>query len=103
MAPFNGGVIPRAVVFAFAAEVRHEVRATCETIAMEVAHAYGLDHEYLCKDVMTYLGGCGSKSFVDKAAPCGEKKRRPCHDGAATQNSYRRLLEVLGARPAVSR
>lgn len=99
LAPFNGSVIARPVVFAFAAQVKHDVRQTCETIAMEVAHAYGLDHAYLCKDVMTYLGGCGAKSFVDKDAPCGEKKRRVCHGGQPTQNSYRRLLEVLGPRP----
>jgi len=102
LAPFNGEVIPRAVVFAFAAQVNHYVRTTCETIAMEVAHAYGLDHEYLCKDVMTYLGGCGAKSFVDKDAPCGEKKARECRGGAATQNSYRRLLGVLGPRVAAN-
>jgi hypothetical protein len=99
LAPFNGGVIPRAVVLAFSAAVKHDVRVTCETIAMEVAHAYGLDHEYLCKDVMTYLSGCGAKSFVDKDAPCGEKKARVCKGGAPTQNSYRRLMTVLGPRP----
>jgi len=102
LAPFNGQVIPRAVVFAFAAQVGHDVRATCETIAMEVAHAYGLDHEYLCKDVMTYLGGCGAKGFVDRDAPCGEKKARACRSGEATQNSYRMLLGVLGPRLAAN-
>ena len=68
LAPFNGSVIPRAIVFAFAATNNHDVQTTCETIAMEVAHAYGLDHEYLCKDVMTYLRSCGKKSFVDADA-----------------------------------
>ena len=98
LAPFNGGVIPGAVVLAFAGQVRHHVRTTCETIGMEVAHAYGLDHSYLCKDVMTYLSGCGAKSFVDKDVPCGEKKKRMCTGGAPTQNSYRRLLAILGPR-----
>jgi hypothetical protein len=98
LAPFNGNVIPRAVVFGFSATVDNDPRAVCETIAMEVAHAYGLDHEYLCKDVMTYLRGCGQKTFVDADAPCGEAKKRNCEGGAATQNSYRRLIDVLGAR-----
>jgi hypothetical protein len=102
LAPFHGGVIPRAVVYAFSATTNNDVRATCETIAMEVAHAYGLDHEYLCKDVMTYLRGCGAKSFVDADAPCGEHKKRMCEGGAPTQNSYRRLIEVLGPRKPVS-
>ncbi len=98
LAPFSGGVIPRAVVFAFSAAMRNDVRGTCETIGMEVAHAYGLDHEYLCKDVMTYLGGCSNRTFVDKDAPCGEKKKRPCAGGGATQNSFQRLRSVLGPR-----
>jgi hypothetical protein len=99
LAPFNGGVVPGAVVFAFADELRNSTRATCEVIAMEVAHAFGLDHAHACPDVMTYLQGCGKKSFRDVDAPCGESRPRPCHGGAATQNSYRRLVEVLGARP----
>ncbi|HUS30375.1 MAG TPA: hypothetical protein VMZ53_17825 [Kofleriaceae bacterium] len=98
LAPFNGSVIPRAVVFGFSATTKNDVRQTCETIAMEVAHAYGLDHEYLCKDVMTYLTGCGTKSFVDADAPCGESKKRACEGGAKTQNSFRRLADVLGVR-----
>ena len=97
LAPFNGEVIPRAVVFAFSTTVNNEPRAVCETIAMEVAHAYGLDHGYLCKDVMTYLRGCGAKSFVDADVPCGESKKRACEGGAKTQNSYRELMSVLGA------
>lgn len=98
LAPFNGQVIPKPVVFAFAAQLNHDVRAVCETIGMEVAHAYGLDHGYECKDVMTYLTGCGAKKFLDKTVPCGEKKKRACEGGALTQNSYQHLLKVLGAR-----
>ncbi len=96
LAPFHGGVIPRAVVYAFSATNNNDVQANCETIAMEVAHAYGLDHEYLCKDAMTYLRGCGAKKFIDAEAPCGESKKRTCEGGKPTQNSYRRLVEVLG-------
>lgn len=103
IAPFSGEVIPRAIVYAFSAKIDNDVRQTCETIAHEVAHVYGADHEYLCHDVMTYLSGCGHKLFVDANAPCGEKKERPCEGGATTQNSYRRLATVLGARVAPGR
>jgi hypothetical protein len=99
LAPFNGSVIARPVVFAFSAQLGNAVQQVCETIGMEVAHAYGLDHEYLCSDVMTYLRPCGAKRFVDKDARCGEGKARPCEGGKPTQNSYRHLLEVLGAHP----
>jgi hypothetical protein len=99
LAPFSGEVVPEPVVFAFSAALGNDVRAVCETIGMEVAHAYGLDHAYECKDVMTYLRGCGAKKFVDKDVPCGEKKKRACEGGAPTQNSYRHLARVLGLRP----
>ncbi len=98
LAPFSGTVIARPVVFAFAGALRHDVRQVCETIGMEVAHAYGLDHGYECKDVMTYLPACGAKKFVDKDVRCGEKKPRTCEGGGTTQNSFRHLLGVLGAR-----
>jgi len=98
LAPFNGDVIPIPVVFAFSTALNNDVRAICETIAMEVAHAYGLDHGFECKDVMTYLTGCGAKKFVDKAVRCGEKTARNCEGGAATQNSHRHLINVLGSR-----
>jgi hypothetical protein len=98
LAPFNGGVIARPVVFAFSTQLGNNVRAVCETIGMEVAHAYGLDHGYLCSDVMTYLKPCGAKRFVDKDVRCGENKPRNCEGGEPTQNSYRRLLQVLGPR-----
>ena len=88
LSPFNGAVIPRSVVFAFSAATSNDVEQTCETIAMEVGHSYGLDHEYLCKDVMTYLRGCGAKRFVDETAPCGEADKRPCETGGTTQNSF---------------
>jgi hypothetical protein len=103
LAPFNGSVIGKPIVFAFSANLGNDVRAVCETIGMEVAHAYGLDHGYLCSDLMTYLKPCGAKRFVDKDVRCGELKARNCEGGEPTQNSYRRLLQVLGARPVVAR
>lgn len=99
LAPFHGGVIANPVVFAFSTQLGNDVRAICETIGMEVAHAYGLDHGYLCSDVMTYLKPCGAKKFVDRDVRCGELKPRNCEGGEPTQNSYRRLLQVLGPRP----
>lgn len=98
LAPFSGDPIPRAVVFAFAAAQGHRPQAVCETIGMEVAHAYGLDHAYLCSDVMTYLRPCGKRTFVDKEVRCGEKKPRDCAWGGATQNSFRRMLAAVGPR-----
>ena len=96
LAPFNTKSIPKAVVFAFSDTLGNRVRATCETITMEVAHAYGLDHAYSCKDVMSYRTECGARGFVNKDLPCGEHKARVCADGQKTQNSYARLMALLG-------
>jgi hypothetical protein len=98
LSPFDGGVIPDAIVFAFAAQLGNQPRPLCETIAHEIAHTYGVDHEYLCKDVMTYLGGCGTKTFVNQLAPCGEKAPAPCASGEKAQNSYLMLMNALGPK-----
>lgn len=95
LSPFSGDPIPRAVVFAFAGQLRNDPRKICETVAHEVGHAYGLDHAYRCSDVMSYLY-CGRKRLLDRDARCGEQARRPCRGGAKTQNSYRHLMRVLG-------
>jgi hypothetical protein len=102
LAPFSGEVVSNAIVFAFSDALGNRVRATCEVIGMEVAHAFGLDHAYHCKDVMTYLSGCGAKAFRDADVRCGESKPRECHGGAATQNSYRHLMSVLGPAGAAT-
>lgn len=100
LAPYSGEPIADPVVFVFSDNLGGRTQVMCETAAMEIAHAYGLDHEFLCKDPMSYLHGCGKKSFQDQTVPCGEKKARVCGDGQPTQNSYRRLLGLLGpARP----
>ena len=102
IAPLANNCSAEANVISFSFANQHttpdRVHNICWTASQESAHAYGLDHEYLCKDVMTYQTGCGNKSFVDQDAPCGESKKRACEGGAKTQNSYQRLISVLGAK-----
>jgi len=98
LAPFTGDVIPNATVFVFEQNARGDVNAICESILHEVGHALGLEHAYLCEDPMSYLGGCGDKTFQDVEAACGEYDPRSCTRGRATQNSYDRLAEVMGLR-----
>lgn len=96
VAPYNGHVIPDAMVFAFSRTLGNRIDAVCETIAHEIGHVYGLDHSYRCNDLMTYLERCGERRFLNAAVRCGESGRRDCEDGSVTQNSYRHLLHVLG-------
>jgi len=96
LAPFNGQPSPRRVVFVFTEALHRDPAAMCETASMELAHAFGLDHAYDCADIMSYLPRCGPRRFLDQETPCGEHTTRLCARGAATQNSHRYLLELLG-------
>src|SRR5690606_29976970 len=73
-------------------------RTLCEVTAHEVGHAAGLEHEYLCEDPMTYLRGCGEKSFQDVSSRCGTTEPRDCVCGP-TQNTVAHLFDTFGPRP----
>ena len=91
----DGSVIERAVVYVFADNIKN-ARAECEVAAHEVGHAFGLEHEYLCADPMTYLEGCGHKTFQDRAALCGTDAPEKCRNGGK-QNTVQHLDAMLGA------
>jgi uncharacterized protein (TIGR03382 family) len=94
------GVIENAIVFAFTERLPDNPRIVCEVMSQEIGHAYGLDHELLASDPMTYLSFSGERSFRDQTAACGESQARPCGIGAtacrANQNSVQLLRERLG-------
>jgi len=98
IAPMTGScsspVLERAIVFVFSDAFGSD-QNECEVIAHEIGHSLGLDHEYLCEDPMTYLSGCGAKSFQNKNAYCGTSSATSCGCGA-TQNSVKHLDTVLG-------
>lgn len=102
LAPYNGVPIRNAVVLVFSRALHENVRDTCYTAAMEIAHAYGLDHAHHCKDLMTYLPGCAPKQFLDREVRCGEHEPRDCMNGRPTQSSFAHLREVLGLRAPAS-
>ncbi|MEM9455585.1 MAG: Ig-like domain-containing protein [Myxococcota bacterium] len=97
VAPFSCGVIPNAITFTFPQTLGDDTQLIAEVIGQEAAHAWGLDHEFLCEDPMTYLSGCGPKTFQDIDAQCGEFNPRQCSCGGATQNSYQHILSTFGA------
>ncbi len=97
VAPFDCGRIPNAITFTFPATIGNDLRFTVETIAQEAAHAWGLDHSFKCEDPMTYLEGCGDKSFQNAAYDCGEYEARTCEcTGQPTQNTYEHIVNTLG-------
>ncbi|MCK6546223.1 Ig-like domain-containing protein [Myxococcota bacterium] len=93
---FNCSIIPNAIVFTFAEVVGNAPQESCEIAAQEIAHAFSLDHEYYCPDPMTYLSGCGDKTFRDYDAQCGEYSPRACNCNRARQNSVQTLIQKLG-------
>lgn len=97
VAPFSCGVIPNAITFTFADTLGNDPQLIAEVVGQESAHAWGLDHEYLCEDPMTYLSGCGNKTFQDIDAQCGEFSPRQCSCGGNTQNSYQWIVDTWGA------
>ena len=78
-----------SIAFAFTSSIdvfaqedaNNRVWGMCWTASQEIAHIYGLDHEYAylddnssaCNDPMTYRSDCGGEKFFrNRAANCGE-------------------------------
>ncbi len=95
-------VIENAMVYTFTSVIPQDARLACEIMAQEVAHAYGLDHELLASDPMTYLNYDGDRSFKNVTASCGEDRARACGINGSTcrqnQNSVTLLTERLGLK-----
>ena len=100
LAPFQCEPEIGAVSFVFPEEIGNAPEEIGATVAQEAAHAWGLDHSLSCKDPMSYAPACGERSFQDRELACGEYFARPCGCGTDRQNTYRRLVEVLGEREA---
>jgi MYXO-CTERM domain-containing protein len=95
-------VIENSIVFTFTQVLPPDARLACEIMAQEVAHSFGLDHELLASDPMTYLEYTGDRSFKNETASCGENTARPCGINGSTcranQNSVALLTERLGKK-----
>jgi len=95
-------IIENSIVFTFTNAIPNiDARTACEIQAQEIAHSFGLDHELLASDPMTYLNYNGNRSFKNQAASCGEDTQRPCGINGSVcrnnQNSVQLLTERLGA------
>jgi len=95
-------IIENSIVFTFTQVIPENARLACEIMAQEVAHSYGLDHELLASDPMTYLDFQGNRAFQNQVVSCGEFSARSCGiNGSvcrANQNSVALLTERLGTR-----
>lgn len=99
VAPFSCGYIERSISYTFANENWYagDVNEICATIGQEVAHTWGLDHELLASDPMTYLPYNQRRYFQNVDANCGEDVARACAcGGSPTQNSVEDIAAVFG-------
>ena len=94
-------IIERSIVFTFTDVLPNDPQKVCEVAAQEIAHSFGLDHEMLPSDPMTYLDYAGDRTFKDEMVSCGEFSDRKCGiNGNACrqrQNSVQLLTARLGA------
>ena len=99
-------VIENSIVFTFTNVFPDDPQTVCEVMAQEVAHSYGLDHEMLASDPMTYLQYNGDRSFKDQTVSCGEYQNRACGIGGSVcrqnQNSVQLLTQRLGLADLVA-
>jgi MYXO-CTERM domain-containing protein len=93
-------IIENSIVFTFTNVIPADARLACEIQAQEIAHSYGLDHQLLASDPMTYLQYNGNRSFKNQTVQCGEDTPRPCGINGSVcrqnQNSVALLTERLG-------
>ncbi|HEX5064021.1 MAG TPA: hypothetical protein VFV99_31795 [Kofleriaceae bacterium] len=97
-------IIERSIVFTFTEVLDDDPRTVCEVMAQEVAHSFGLDHELLASDPMTYLTYFGERTFQNEMASCGEYGGRMCGINGSIcrteQNSFALLSDRLGPSPS---
>jgi uncharacterized protein (TIGR03382 family) len=100
------GIINNSIVYTFAEVYGNDYETVCEVVAQETAHSFGLDHEFLASDPMTYLDYNGLKTFQDEDVSCGEFQARPCGLPQQpicreTQNSFQLLKTRVGLGDSV--
>jgi uncharacterized protein (TIGR03382 family) len=96
--------IENSIVFTFTDVLPDDPQLVCEVMSQELAHSFGLDHEMLASDPMTYLDYDGPRTFKDTMASCGEFGDRQCGINGSVcrsrQNSVSLLESRLGRRGA---
>lgn len=98
------GNIERSIVFTFTDVLPDDPQLMCEIMSQEIAHSFGLDHQMLASDPMSYLDYSGNRTFKNTMASCGEFEDRDCGINGSVcrdgQNSVAVLTSRLGLRNA---
>jgi hypothetical protein len=85
------------IVHVFSKTIGPDPTTNCSVALHEIGHAFSLDHVDSAADPMS--PGSRATSFVNLSASVGGHATEPWSCGRTSQNSYRTLLELLGAAP----
>lgn len=97
VAPATCGYVAGAPAFLFVNDFGSDVNGMCWSTAFLLGSMAGLEPLYNCPDVMSYLSGCGSKSFRNEESPCGTFAPESCLCGGNSRNSFFTMRSVFGA------
>lgn len=101
ISPLACGLIEYGINFNFFGAISRSdgMGELCNVIAHETGHTIGLEHAYLCEDVMTYLPHCEQPAYFTRAdTQCGGFFPESCTCGAEYQNSHLTVLAEVGPR-----
>ena len=94
VAPFDCNEIPNGISFTFDV-FGPDPLSLCWVTSQETAHTFGLEHEFLQADPMTYLEGDLPKRFQWAPAQCGEFMTRQCNC-TVMPSSYQKIQAFFG-------
>jgi len=100
VSPFTSdcGIIENSIAFTFTDALGDDPQTVCEVMSQEIAHSFGLDHEMLPEDPMTYLDYNGDRTFQDDMATCGEYDGRMCGINGSICRTKQNSVQLLTAR-----
>jgi hypothetical protein len=90
-------VIENSIAFTFTDILGGDATSACWTMAQEIAHGFGLDHELLDGDVMSVDHAPKTRAFLDEEVACGEGTPRPCGASGTTCRARQSSFAVLAA------